>query len=274
MSLPNAAIIGCGYVGSALGRSLAAGGCDCIGTTTTAAREDEIRMLGVRPVTIQLSEIARLNDLLRDRQVVFLTVAAGRTRRSYRQVYVDGIKHLLQAATGTAVRRVVYTSSTSVYGQDDGGWVDERSPTEPNTENGRVLLEAETCLLDGSQRGGIVTTVLRLSGIYGPGRDPAYRVARQAGQERTDGEVYLNLIHLDDIVTAMTALLDAKHHGFLNLSDDRPTTRREYYDRLIASAGLPPIQWTTGDTRLGCGKRVRNTLIKRTLNLTLKYPRH
>ena len=267
------AILGCGYAGAALGRALAADGFDCLGTTTTPRRVDDIRALGIRPVVIELDEAARLHEILLDRDLVFLTVAAGGERRDYREVYLAGAGRLLKAVEGTSVRRVIYTSSTAVYGQDDGTWVDEESPTEPLSENGRVLVETERCLLAGTQDGGICATVLRLSGIYGPGRGPHNRLAQLAGQERNDGDVYLNLIHVDDIVAAMRRLIDVDYHGILNLSDDSPTPRREFYDRILAVSGLPPIQWTprAGPAR---GKRVRNNRIKSLLNLSLRHPMH
>ena len=105
------------------------------------------------------------------------------------------------------------------------------------------------------------------------GRGPHKRLAQLAGQERNDGDVYLNLIHVDDIVAAMQRLIDVDYHGALNLSDDSPTLRREFYDRILAVSGLPPIQWTprAGPAR---GKRVRNNRIKSLLNLSLRHPMH
>ena len=100
------------------------------------------------------------------------------------------------------------------------------------------------------------------------------RIKSCAGKERSDGDAYLNLIHLDDIVAALTALLAARHHGVLNLSDDRPLPRREFYDRIIAEAGLPATQWISAGSPPQRGKRVRNDLIKRTLGLTLEHPMH
>ena len=117
-------------------------------------------------------------------------------------------------------------------------------------------------------------TVVRLSGIYGPGRDPAKRIRSLAGTELTGGDVYVNMVHLDDIIAALEALLDLPHHGVLNLSDDCPTTRREFYDRTIAEGGLEPIRWLPGPAPPNLGKRVRNDLIKRTLTLVLRHPTH
>ncbi len=264
------AVLGCGYVGMALIERLTRAGHECVGTTTTPARVDEIRATGARCVVIELAEADRLRELLIDREIVYLLVAAGARRRDYRGVYLDGAKSVLRAAAGSAVQRIVYTSSTGVYGQDDGSWVDEDSLTEPTSENGGVLLEAEKCLLGSTAS----VAVLRLSGIYGPGRDPVTRVTRNAGCELNNGDAYVNLIHRDDIVAALVALVDTPYTGVLNLSDDCPTTRRTYYDELIAAAGAVPIRWVNDAESPGPGKRVRNARVKKALHLTLAHPVH
>ena len=270
----NIAIIGCGYVGSALGRTLGQAGHDVRGTTTRPERADDLRVLGIQPAVVMLNEIPAVASLLGDRQVVFLTIAAGRQDSDYRRVYVEGVRCLLSAVEGTSVKRIIYTSSTSVYGRSDGGWVDETSPTEPTTDRGRLLLEAERTLLEGAEQIGVAATVLRLAGIYGPGREPASWLARCAGQERSDGDAYLNLVHRDDIVAALIALLDVPYRGVLNLNDDAPTTRRDFYDRLAAASDVSPVRWTRRSESPTLGRRVRNDLVKRTLGIVLKHPTH
>jgi nucleoside-diphosphate-sugar epimerase len=239
--------------------------------------------------------------MLTDREAVFLTVAPPQRDECYREVYLGGVENLLLAVDGTAVKRVIYTSSTRVYGQCDGGWVDESSPTEPRDENGRVLVEAERALLAGAEAHGgqigcgasedtetprglkpaarrherrVFATVVRLGGIYGSGRDVVARIRSRAGTERSDGDTYVNLIHLDDIVSALSALIDVRHHGVLNLTDDQPEPRREFYDRVLSRADLPPVRWLPGEMPARSGKRVRNDLIKDTLGLVLKHPTH
>ncbi len=270
----NIAIIGCGYVGSALGDALSRAGHNVLGTTTRPERADELRALGIRPAVVMLNEVAAVASLLGDREVVYLTIAAGRKDSDYRRVYVEGIRCLLDAASNTPVKRIIYTSSTSVYGQNDGDWVDETSPTEPTSERGRLLLEAERTLLDRAEQDGIVATVLRLAGIYGPDREPASWLARCAGQERSDGDAYLNLVHRDDIVAALIALLDVAYRGVLNLNDDTPITRGHFYDRLAAASDVAPVRWTRSTESPTLGRRVRNDLAKRTLGLVLKHPTH
>jgi len=312
------AIIGCGYVGCALGEALVRAGHKVVGTTTSRRRVDEIDAVntrlrtsganlrperkrgtaqpracaggsddsaairqddvGLTPIVLEHVETDRLHALLLDRDTVYLTLGAGRQRRDYRKVYLDGAKNLLVALRGTPVKRIIYTSSTQVYGQDDGGWVDESSPPKSRSENGRILIATEQALLDGvrgEQAGNladICVTVLRLGGIHGPGRDLAERIRDSAGRERSDGDAYVNLIHRDDIITALVTLLDVPFAGVLNLTDGTPVERRKLYDGVIAAAGRPSIRWLQPHSPPGTGKRVKNDLAKKTLDLTIAHP--
>ena len=263
------AILGCGYVGSAVGSALAALGHEVIGTTTTPARTGELEGLGIAPAVLTLADGARLAPLLADRELVVLTVAAGRRGGNYREVYFEGVGHVLAALADSRVEHVVYTSSTAVYAQDDGQWVDEDSPTEPTSERGRVLLAAENRLLEGARRSGRTATVLRLSGIYGPGREPVDWVRRDAGGARSDGDAYLNLVHRDGIVQACCRLVEVRYDGVLNLSEDSPRPRRDVYDRLLAAEGLAAIRWVDREGSISRGKRISNARLKRVLGINL-----
>ena len=266
------AILGCGYVGMALGRSLASVRHDVVGTTTTPARVDELREAGIHPVVLDLADTGALAAVLADRDAIYLTIAPKARGANYRDVYLASATNLVAAVRATPVRRMIYTSSTRVYGQDDGSWVDESSPTRPTDDQGRALLEAERVLLDTGAMSACRTTVVRLCGIYGPGREPAARIRALAGTVREDGDVHVNMIHLDDIVVALQALLDVDHHGAVNLGDDVPMTRRAYYDRVLAAAELPAIEWRSPCGEARRGKRIRNERIKALLSLSLRHP--
>ncbi|MGD2108900.1 MAG: SDR family oxidoreductase [Phycisphaerae bacterium] len=268
-------IIGCGYVGSALGQTLIQLGHEVVGTTTTPSRLDELENLGITPMQLDLTDADRLRDALREQDTVYLTIAPRQRGMNYRDVYLAAARRLVDAIRETSVRRIIYTGSTRVYGQTDGTWVDETSPTNPSDENGEVLLQTEQTLLRGVEP-PTTAAVLRLGGIYGPDRDFKQRIRTLAGTARTDADLYVNLVHLDDIVAALIALLTVPYHGVLNLVDDSPERRQDLYDRTLAEASLPPVRWERppADDATRLGKRVRNDLVKRTLNLTLKHPAH
>lgn len=270
------AIIGCGYVGSALASALIDAGHDVVATTTSTGRIAELQSLGARAELLDVTDVDGLTAVLADRQAVYLTIAPKGRGAEYREVYLAAAQHLAVAVARTRVRRVIYTSSTRVYGQDDGSWVDESSPTQPRDKRGAILLDTENTLLGlGSANGDRVTvSVVRLAGIYGPGREPAARARALAGTRQPGGEAYVNLIHRDDIVSALVALLDRRHHGVLNLSDDAPELRRTLYDRVVAQSGLSAIVWIDDSPSRRRGKRVGNDRIKRLLDWKLAHPTH
>ena len=169
-------IAGCGYVGSALGHRLAREG-----HTVWGLRRDPANLpAGIHPLAADLADPASLEHLPPVLEGVFYTAGAdGSTDAAYRKAYVEGIQNLLTALRfqQQEPRRVVFTSSTAVYGQSAGERVDESSPTEPRSFAGRRVLEGERALL-GSE---FVTSVVRLGGIYGPGRERLVQQVRSGG---------------------------------------------------------------------------------------------
>ncbi len=271
-ALRRAAIVGCGYVGLSLARELTLGGAEVIGTTTRHARLPEIDAVGARGMVATVADPASLRAALHGADTVFVTLAAGRGG-DYREVYVRGLAAVVAALDGAAVRQVIYTSATSVYGQDDGSWVDGRTPTEPSTDRGRLLLEAEGILLDGVPP-GVGALVLRLAGLWGPGRDPAKWPERWGPVIPGDGAGFLNLIHRDDAVAALVAGGRRRLAGVLTLADGRPTRRRDLYPALAARAGRPaPTFAAAPDPPEACsGKRVDNSAALAVLGIRLLHP--
>jgi nucleoside-diphosphate-sugar epimerase len=227
----------------------------------------------------QYSALPASNRLLPD--VLLYAVGydrqAGHARRA---VYVDGLENVLREVAGR-VGRLVYISSTSVYGQTNGEWVNEESPCDPQTDNGRACLDAEQVVRryyspnDADLR---TANVLRLSGLYGPGRLIA-RVESLHSGEPIGGnpDAWLNLIHVEDAAQAIIACAERGTPGSTYLiSDNRPVTRREYYTRLAELVGAPPsvfsaVEESEGRTR-GLNKRCDNQRMQRDLLRKLAYP--
>ncbi|QDU21665.1 NAD-dependent epimerase/dehydratase family protein [Urbifossiella limnaea] len=229
----DALVVGCGYLGRrvaarwvAAGRRVAA---------VTRRNTAELRALGVEPVIADVTDPASLTAVPRAAVVLYavgMDRAAGHTMRD---VYVGGLRNVLAALP--AASRFVYVSSTSVYGQTDGGFVDEASPTEPTEEAGRVVLDAER-LLHARQRDAIV---LRLAGLYGPDRllrkQPILRGEPLVG----DADRWLNLVHVEDAADAVVAAVDRADLGATyTIADDGPTRRRTFYTLLAELLNAPP----------------------------------
>ena len=148
--------------------------------------------------------------------------------KSIKEVYVDGLKAVVQALPAD-IGRIIYVSSTGVYGQSSGEWVDEGSPCEPTRDGGKACLQAEAFLQSG--RFGDRTIILRLAGIYGPDRVP--RKADLIANKSFPTTGHLNLIHVAD--AASTVLAAEERAGLPSLyvvSDGTPVLRSDYYDEL------------------------------------------
>lgn len=239
-------IAGAGDVGSRLAALRVERGDDVI----ALRRRDVPASAGVRTHRADLATGAGLSTLPRQAvSIVFCAAPDQRDEAAYRALYHDGLRRLLDAVEAP---RVVFVSSTAVYGQDAGEWVDEGTPAMPAAFNGRVLLDAERVL--APMPGG---TVLRLSGIYGPGREALLRKARagEAGEPR-----WTNRIHVQDAATALSHLLDLANPQPLYLgNDDRPALEPEVLAWVRGQEGLPPVAPADGPER---GRRVRNARLR------------
>lgn len=246
-------IAGCGYVGSALGAQLASEGHHVVGLR----RRSGALPAGVLPVTADLRDGAALRALPGPFDaVVYAAAPAGGDDAAYRAVYVEGIAALLGALR---CDRFLLTSSTSVYGQDAGEWVDEASPTEPASFRGRRVLEGEAL---ARERHG-AASALRLGGIYGPGRTRLLAAARAARLAPPEGPPrYTNRIHRDDAAGALAHLLGLPRLAPVYVGVDcEPAAEGELQRWLAARVGAPVPGVAAAAGAGGQGKRCSNRLL-------------
>lgn len=250
-------IAGCGDLGSDLGLALARDGARVAGLRRRAERIPA----GIEAIAGDVERpetLAALAGRHFDYAVVILT-PGGFDDDSYRRTYVEGLRHLLGVLPPLA--RLLLVSSTSVYAQSDGGWVDERSPTEPDGFSGRRLLEAEQLL----QASGRPHTIVRFGGIYGQGRSRLIDEVREGIGAPTEGP-YSNRIHRDDCVGILHHLLARAAAGqaleeiYLGV-DSCPAPLAEVKAWVAQQLGLPAGHLRPSDkarTR-GGNKRCSNT---------------
>ncbi|MCU0231123.1 MAG: SDR family oxidoreductase [Acidobacteria bacterium] len=256
-------VAGCGYVGRELAERLVAGGHEAWGLSRRPAALPS----GVVPLAADLTDRATLRTLPpRLDAIVYAAAASGPTEVDYRAAYLDGPRHLLAAldAAGQGPRRVIHLSSTGVYPQRDGSWVDEDSPAEPSDPMGRIMREGERAVLDGP----FPATVLRLAGIYGPGRTLWIDRVRDGSARRPPAGTWTNRIHRDDAARAIGHLLalEAPLQLYLGV-DDEPAELAEVLDYLAARLGTAPPppdpEALTGDPMRGRGtKRCSNRRLR------------
>ena len=266
-------IFGCGFLGSRVAHQWLQRGKTVAAVTRSPEKAQQLASLGIDPVVADLMRPETLNALPEVSRVLYCVGYDRSSGWSKESLYIDGLTHVLEGLPG-CLERFVYVSSSSVYGQDDGSWVDETSATEPTTDGGRICLAAEQRLRERV----VQATILRMSGLYGPDRLLA-RVDQLRAGEPIGGnpEAWLNLIQGDDSARACVAALTAPSPGPLYLvSDDRPLTRREYFTALAQRVGAPPPVFsgspTSRHTPDGLNKRCRNERVISELGLKWQYP--
>jgi nucleoside-diphosphate-sugar epimerase len=275
-------IIGCGYLGQRLGALLHQQGECVFGTVRSPQRAAEIARLGIEPVIADVLDLDSLAGLPAAERV-FYSVGFDRSSGfSMHSVYVEGLQHVLGLLSPRVIR-FVYASSTGVYGQTEGDWVDEGSPANPQHESGRISLQAEQCVgawAESASRGrSIVAIVLRFAGLYGPDRVVRRTLLEQEKPVPGDPRRYLNLIHIDDAARSGVAALETTAAERLYLiGDDRPVSRQEYYSTIAGLLGTaqprfePSLPGTPESSRDATNKRVCNERMKHRLGITLQYP--
>lgn len=262
-------IAGLGYTGAALADALVASGKKVAGLSRSIF---DHTLSDLRSYPLSSCDLG-------DRKAVFSLAAAFENLPShlihcasssrggidaYRAVFVDGTRNLIDAFPGVPI---IFTSSTSVYAQNDGAIVTETSPAEPDRETGRLLRQAEDQVL---RAGG---TVLRLAGLYGPGRSVHLQKFLEGSAVIESGPVsrLLNQIHRDDAVAAILHMLDLPagtvRGQIFNVADDTPITQRACYEILAAHFGrpLPPEAPPDQDRKRGLtSKAVSNAKLRAT----------
>lgn len=258
-------IAGCGYVGTALGLRLIQQGDEVWGL-----RRDPSGLPDTfHKVAADLASGAELTAVpSRLDHVVYAASAGEASDAAYERAYVTGLSNLLGAIRDSGVRRVFFTSSTAVYAQTEGTWVDEDSETAPVHFSGRRTLQAEELLRGAS----VPSTVLRCAGIYGPERTRLIDAVRQGTASMS--ERYTNRIHRDDIAGAILHLMAATEAPpTLILSDDEPAPQRDVTAFIAARLGVPlPSGPAPAEASArGGDKRCKNARLRAT-GYALAYP--
>jgi nucleoside-diphosphate-sugar epimerase len=275
------AILGCGYVGLELGRQLGPDH-EVVGVRRSEAGLAAVEDAGLTAVEADVTDDGSLSAVPDADAVVFAASSGGRGAAAAREVYVDGLRTAVDhfCAREEAPDRIVYTSSTGVYGDHDGALVDEETPIEPTTEKTEVLAEAESIALERPTE-MCDGTVARFAGLYGPER---YRLERYVEGPVTEG--YLNMVHRDDAAGAVRYLLETGRASgeVVNVVDDEPVAKWAFADWLADECGVeaPPKRTVeerlaaedlsaTVERRLRTSKRVDNAKL-RELGYEFRYP--
>lgn len=265
-------VAGTGFTGSRIAKRLAASGHEVVGMNRSGRLEGAPGVRMVAGDVLSAGGLEGLRGLPEMDAMVSALSGTGQTdRQRYRELYVEGPGRVVEALRWRTRTRVWWLGSTGVYGESAGGWVDEETPVNPAHRNGEVQVEAEEALYAGVE----TASVLRLSGLYGPGRT---RLIRQALRRRAwfKPEVWANQIHAEDVAGVVGFLAERElWPRLLLVSDDRPARRQEIFEWIREMTGCPEgIYDEDHPSRRGRNrgdKRVSNRRL-RDLGADLRYP--
>ncbi|MBK1655545.1 SDR family oxidoreductase [Allochromatium vinosum] len=272
-------IVGCGYVGERLARQYIERGDSVLGLVRSRSGLERLAAAGIPAVRHDLTGADPMPGSLAGTRLFHLAPppAQGQEDLHTRRLVAsfDQAGH---------PRRLVYISTTGVYGDCAGAWVDEDWPTQPTLDRSRRRLDAEECLRRWSREHGGELIVLRVAGIYGPDRLPLERLKRGLPLVRPEEAPYSNRIHVDDLVTVCVAAMERGRHGAIfNVSDGQPSTMTDYFIRIAEAAGLPHpplITMAEASAHLSEGmmgymsesRRLSSRRLREDLGVELQYP--
>lgn len=269
-------IFGCGYLGTQVAKAWIGQGDAVFAVTRTPERASDLAQQGIQP---RIGDPTGSFDLsgLQDLETVLFAVGFDRqSSQSIRDVYVGGLQNVLDALP-ESLPRFIYISSTGVYSQSNGEWIDEGSACEPSRGGGKACLEAEQLLQ--AHPLGKRSIVLRLAGIYGPDRLPKLKDVTEGLPIQSAEDGYLNLIHVEDAAhVVLAAERNAVPPDLFLVSDGTPVPRGEFYRELARLAQAPSPRFKAPDpsspsaARAASNKRVDNRRMREWLQAELRYP--
>ncbi|WP_309732411.1 SDR family oxidoreductase [Chamaesiphon sp. OTE_75_metabat_556] len=243
----NITILGCGYVGTALAEYWQEQGHLVTGTTTSP---DRVALLSktVSTAVVMKGNDLRVSSVLEDRNTLVVSVAPtgfqAADEASYAETYLATARNIANALSDADnIKQVIYLSSCSVYGDRQGAWVDETARIDSLDRKSQLIYEAEQTILQAATDRQKVC-VLRLGGIYGPGRELVSMFGGLAGMTMPGkGDRFINWIHRDDIVGAIEFARLNELNGIYNLVDDSQLTIKEQVERVCTHYHLPAVDW-------------------------------
>ncbi len=261
-------IVGLGWLGMPLALALNARGYQVTGTKTTSDGVEAARMSGIACYELRLTPelVCDADDLdsVLNVDALVITLPASRTAQG-RENYLLAVQQLVNSALAYGVPRVLFTSSTSVYGKGAGN-VRESSPLHPETAAGYVLVQLEQWL---HALPNTSVDILRLAGLVGPERHPGRFLAGKT--HLPDGELGVNLVHRDDVIAAIQLLLQLPAGGHrYNLCAPKHPTKREFYTEQAQRLGVEVPQFNAESERHG--RIIDGQLICRELGFEYQYP--
>lgn len=265
-------IAGFGDIGFRLGLRLAEAGHQVAGVRRKCPEKRDSAQL--RCISADLSDPATFTNLPDAiDQIVYIVSPDERSESAYQKAFIAGLKNIFAHYRQQDIPPAcLFVSSSSVYGQNAGEWVDEDSPTEPSSPTARILLAAEKQVLAEGGRNRVV----RFTGIYGSGRNYLVRRVRDGKSIPSVPPRYTNRIHCDDCIGVLSFLLEKQWQGEMLdaiylASDDKPVLDGEATDWIAEQLGIAPRERSGSEVKQYQNKRCSNRRLK-ALGYRFQYP--
>ncbi len=257
-------ILGAGWLGLPLGKALLAEGHTVKGSTTREEKMEQLQKASLQVFLIDLDKDDELPSAFFGSDLLIITLPPGRRDPKVLESYTGRIQKIIKALTSSTVEYLIYTSSTGVYG-DQEGEVTESSPLNPTTSSSKAVVQAEKLLKDT----GRSLTILRLAGLVGGDRKAGRFLAGKKGL--ANGEAPVNLVHRDDVVRAVQAIIrESAWNEIFNICADEHPSREVFYTQQATLLGLEPPEFVSEKTNKAF-KIVRNEKLKKKLAFSFTY---
>jgi len=267
-------IAGCGDLGLRVAQKLLQNSAHNVWGLRRSADTSTKQVIGFNWYVADLSKPETLAKLPKGlTHILFCAAPNARTETDYRNVYFKGLQNVVEHAQRSSIKRILFVSSTAVYGEHGSEWVDEETPVNPQNFNGRILLESEQWLKQFGREHNIETLSLRLSGIYGPGRAAGLLEKLKLGQigAPLTPPHWANRIHIEDAANAILHLINIPEPMSTYLvTDSTPLTIRDLYVALAQLVGGPVPPEASAPNFVG-SKRLSNARL-RASGFELKWP--
>jgi len=268
-------IVGCGYVGTYLAQQALAH--NQIVLALTHSQPNTLQRYGVQTVQGDLDIPESLTQLPTENSILyyFAPPPSSGHQDSRLQHFLHALTHLPQ--------KIVLISTTGVYGDCQGAWIDESQPLNPQTDRARRRVDSENSLQAWAKSHSIDTAILRVPGIYGAERLPLQRIQQGAPVLDAASAPYSNRIHVKDLVAACIAAGEKEHTGIYNVSDGHPTTMTDYFNKVAEMFNLPlppTVDWATAQQTMSPAmlsfltesKRISHQKMREVLGVTPQFP--
>ncbi len=278
--MPTIFIIGCGGIGRMVARHWRTRGAEVTALVRSEATRSALQGLDLNTVPGDLDKPESLTSLELSGAVLYYLAPPSREGRGDSRM-----RHFLGALSPTSLpQRIIYISTSGVYGDTGGAWVTENSPAQPQTTRARRRLDAETTLRKFSRRHGVAAIILRVGGIYGPARLPRERLEKGVAVLNEAECGYTNRIHAEDLVTILVLAAEkGEADNIYNVSDGHPGNMTQYFNAVADHLGLPrPPSLPMAEARaqlsgtmlsyLTESRRMDNRKLLHDFGITLRYP--